>query len=303
VLLGVITTDPRWHGAARRALESARQEKSKPQAVPAAADSGSKAQELFRRKRYEEGVAVLEKAPKAAAHLRMDLAWVYFHSNSLEKLIRLLENPKPDSSQAAYLLGAAYKQLASQALERLVTIAPESARAHALMGDSLYARELYGEAVTEYNAALKAQPGDPELLFSLGNAHFKSLEFEKAADAYTKVLAANPWHSAASHMNGRSLLLLNRPEDALAFLRKAIELDPGFKEAHAALGRALATLGSIEEAIKHLDAGAASDTDGNVHFQLFQLYRKVGNNEKAEEARKRSLALRKAAEESDEAAR
>jgi hypothetical protein len=36
-------------------------------------------------------------------------------------------------------------------------------------------------------------------------------------------------------------------------------------------------------------------------LQLFQLYRKLGDNTKAEEARQRSLALRKNADEADEA--
>jgi len=264
-------------------------------------DSRSKARALFVRKRYEEGIALLDKAPKAAAGLRTELAWAYFHSRSFERVTRLLASPDPRDPEEAYLAGAAYKQLASQVLERLVAIAPESARSRALMGDSLYAREQYAEAVMEYRAALEIQPSDPELLFALGNAHFKALEIEKANEAYTQVLAANPWHVAASHLNGSSLLLLNRPEEALPFLRKAIELAPRFGQAHATLGKALAALGRNDEAIKHLDAGAASDTDGSVHFQLFQLYRKQGNNVKAEEARRRSLELRESAGEFERA--
>ena len=83
-------------------------------------------------------------------------------------------------------------------------------------------------------------------------------------------------------------------------MRKAVQLEPEFAEAHAGLGRALATLGDIHRAVKHRELGAATDKDGSIHFQLFQLYRRLGNNEQSQHARARALALRNSHAEQDE---
>ena len=58
--------------------------------------------------------------------------------------------------------------------------------------------------------------------------------------------------------------------------------------------------GDTHRAVKHLELGAATGMDGSIHFQLFQLYRRLGNNEKSQHARARALALRNSHAEQDE---
>ena len=55
-------------------------------------------------------------------------------------------------------------------------------------------------------------------------------------------------------------------------------------------------LDRTEEAIEHLELGADTDTDGSIHYQLFSLYRKLGQKEKAKSALHTSQKLRSASE-------
>lgn len=53
--------------------------------------------------------------------------------------------------------------------------------------------------------------------------------------------------------------------------------------------------GKLDEALRHLEKGAAADKDGSVHYQLFVLYRRLNQPEKAAMALRASQELRKAA--------
>jgi tetratricopeptide (TPR) repeat protein len=94
----------------------------------------------------------------------------------------------------------------------------------------------------------------------------------------------DPADPAANYLVGDSWVQEHEAEKALPYLDKALRLRPGFLNAEASLGRALSQLGKYREALTELLKVAPADADGTVHFQLFQLYQKLGEKEKAEEA-------------------
>ena len=206
-----------------------------------------------------------------------------------EELTRMrgVEDP-----EAIYLRGAAYRQLGKSMLDRLIEESPDSARSHQLLADSLYAENRFGEAAEQYDLALERQPGDPVLLLLLANARLREPNFRLATDAYRRVLAISPADAEASYNLGLALAAQNLHREAITPLRRALELQPDLALAHAALGKALAALGEVKEAVVHLEAGASADEDGTLHYQLFQAYRELGLDEKAEAARQRSAQLR-----------
>lgn len=197
-----------------------------------------------------------------------------------------------EGSEAIYLRGAAYRQQGKSMLDRLIEESPDSARSHQLLADSLYAENRFGEAAEQYVLALERQPGDPVLLLSLANARLREPNYRLATDAYRKVLAISPADAEASYNLGLALAAQNLHREAITPFRRALELQPDLTLAHAALGKALAALGEVEDAVTHMEAGASTDEDGTLHYQLFQAYRELGLDEKAEAARQRSSHLR-----------
>ena len=194
--------------------------------------------------------------------------------------------------EAIYLRGAAYRQLGKSMLDRLIQESPDSARSLQLLADSLYAENRFGEAAEQYVLALERQPGDPVLLLSLANARVREPNLRLATEAYRKVLAISPEDAEVSYNLGLALAAQDLHRKAIPPLRRALELQPDLALAHAALGKALAALGEVEEAVAHMEAGASADEDGTLHYQLFQAYRELGLDEKAEAARQRSAQLR-----------
>ena len=194
--------------------------------------------------------------------------------------------------EAIYLRGAAYRQLGKSMLNRLIEVSPDSARSHQILADSLYAENRFGEAAEQYLLALERHPGDPVLLLSLANARLREPDLRLATEAYRKVLAVSPLDAEASYNLGLALAAQNLHRDAVVPLRRALELQPDLSLAHAALGKSFAALGEVEEAVAHMEAAASTDEDGTLHYQLFQAYRQLGLDAKAEAARQRSIQLR-----------
>lgn len=251
-------------------------------------------------KRYEDGLRLLldRRAEIVTdSEIRNALVRTLFQLGRFEELINLLESMElNDDPEMFYVLGASYKNLALQTLEKIVEVDPESVRAHQLLGDALLAQDLFQQAAREYETAVKIEPRNPPLLYSLATAYFNQLEFERAAENYQRVLELDPFHAEAHLMQGSCLLRLGRPEEAIPLLRKALKLEPELIRAHVPMGRALAELDRTEEAIEHFELGAHTDEDGSVHYQLFNLYRKLGKKEKAKDALLRSQKLRRTIE-------
>ena len=150
----------------------------------------------------------------------------------------------------------------------------------------------YPGAVRAYERGLAVEPGNVELLNSLGFALFQQGKSKEAVVALEKALAIDPKHWKA-HNNlalasidlgelevaeahyreslaiepqpaiyndlGFVLERQGLPEEAAEMYRKAIKLDPESASAHYNLGSSLARSGKFAEAERHLRAAIAAD--------------------------------------------
>ena len=64
-------------------------------------------------------------------------------------------------------------------------------------------------------------------------------------------------------------------------------------QARPSLGRAYLRVGRAEEAVAELTKGLALDYYGDIHYSLFQAYRRLGKLDEAKMALDRSTAMRK----------
>jgi tetratricopeptide (TPR) repeat protein len=85
------------------------------------------------------------------------------------------------------------------------------------------------------------------------------------------------------------------------FLKRALQLQPNLNEASGLLGTAYARMGQFADAIPRLENAAPLDHYGNVHFQLYLAYRKLGEVELAQKALARSQDIRRSSLEHDQA--
>jgi intraflagellar transport protein 88 len=84
----------------------------------------------------------------------------------------------------------------------------------------------------------------------LGQIVFGRNEVDEARSLFLTALAANSRYKEALFGLGKAEIKLGHPAKSLTPLRKAIQLDPDYFQAHYQLGNALALLGHMDEAKK-----------------------------------------------------
>jgi tetratricopeptide (TPR) repeat protein len=283
-----------WAGKA----EAARDEISLSlRARPAPGSTESAGVELLVHKRYEPGIEILLAVARRAVlrePARLELARALHATGRSDEVIRFFKDSRaPQTPEINYLLGLGYKAAALKELTRMVALAPESARAHQVLGDAYVAEQLFEEAAGEYQAAVKLDPDKPDLHYLLGSTYFKQSLFSLALESFARVLQLDPLNAEAYLMRGDALVQLGTTQEALVPLNKCLQLNPDLTRAHVLLGKVYSAQGKLDEALRHLEKGAAADRDGSVHYQLFVLYRKLNQAKKAAAALDASQELRR----------
>ena len=238
--------------------------------------------EIYRRTEHPDWAVVEARKEDALPPLnceteKLACAW---REGRVEETLRLAKAAEPP--QSFYWRVQAYDRLASQALAKLSELAPSPQR-HEVMATILGRNGRPAEAVEELRAALKLAPGQPRLERELVSALYLSRDYSAAAELSARLLSQQPNDAELNWLRGDSLLFLQKVEEAIPPLKKAVESDPQLLAAHHALGRAYMQLGQDAAAVPHLKAALPLDQDGSLHYQLGQAYRSTGQLELAKQ--------------------
>ncbi len=192
----------------------------------------------------------------------------------------------PDSPRVWYGLGRAYEALgetsqAHQAWARLAAL-PPSLESHLHAAEVNNAAQRWRDAAVEWQEALRLAPQKQTIRMGLAEALFRSRDYEAAIAALEPLLATAG--ADAQFLYGASLLNLQRPRDAMPYLKSAIARNAGLLPARAALGQALLQTGNAGEAIPFLESAVKIDQDGSIHFQLFRAYQLTHREAEARKA-------------------
>ena len=190
----------------------------------------------------------------------------------------------PQSQPALYWEQEAARQLARTSFERVEQLAPDSYMIHVLKAQTWQRQNQLRSAAEEYKAAIARRGDAANLHVLLGHLYWYWERYDDALPELETALRLEPADAAANYLEGDCLVQEHEAEKALPYLDKALRHRPGFLNAEASLGRALSQLGKYHEAVSELLKVAPADADGSIHFQLFQLYEKLGEKDKAEEA-------------------
>jgi tetratricopeptide (TPR) repeat protein len=189
----------------------------------------------------------------------------------------------PTSAAAFMNLGAVYVQKreygnAILALRRTLELHPDLAGAHELIGYALLAQGYaadaiphlervqvpgalgiallqtgrLSEALAQLEAALAKQPGDPDLLFYLGQACA-----ELAKQTFEGIVSAYPDSPRAHQIRGENHLALKRYDDAEREFRAVLQSRPDLPGIHQALGELYLSSLRYDDAGREFRAEAA----------------------------------------------
>ena len=204
------------------------------------------------------------------------------------------------SPEALYWRAKAANELAMQALFRLGQL-PPSAELHQVRAEIARAQGQHLESAREWREALVLMPGTPRLRRELAASLLMAKDYRAALSEAESMLKDDGKSPELNFIAGDSLLRLEEPEKALAYLKAALGADPGLLAAHASLGLALSRLGNHAEAVPHLTKALELDNDGSLYYQLGRAYQAMGQSEKAAGAMAKYQEILKKTEEQKEA--
>jgi len=235
-------------------------------------------QQLRDRLRTKTTLAEEERIKLTEAEFRLGS-----HQAAHEEVQRLLKS-NPGSEWGLYWLGRSDDELAQDCFSRVASLDPESARVHQILGGYFSERHNFPRAKKEYQAAIQLAPNLPDLHLGLAEAYWLDGQWPEAEKEFVRTLELAPASAIAEYELGDALLKEHRWEPAIHHLQRALS-DPSLAlKVRLDLSKAEAEMGQTRQAIEELLPVAEADKDGELHYRLAALYRKLGEKAPASEA-------------------
>jgi len=119
------------------------------------------------------------------------------------------------------------------AAQKAVELDPSNAEGHAAMAFSrMWLDYDWAGGQTEYRRALTLNPNEPFAYVAWAMHEIADGNFEETAKAYRKKLAIDPHSVMSIVMMGYPDMYAGRYDESLVWMRRAVDADPGFAQAH-----------------------------------------------------------------------
>jgi tetratricopeptide (TPR) repeat protein len=256
----------------------------------------------------EEAVELWKKSGMPSQSL---LHWARYYEEQQQKDFALAwyqaaVQLEPTSAQVHYALGLYYRRVkaweqAIHAQQHAVELEPANQAAWYELGYSFMLQNQPVMALHAFNKALTYTTksntiGTSIIHFYQGHIYqflVKPRDLFRAKAVYTQALASNSYQTIhwaernlkaeTYHRLGLIAVAENQPEQAILQFQQALKLDLENYGAYLSLGRALESIGQIDEAIKTVEiAVQQNDQRYNAYELLGDLYLRANNREKAE---------------------
>ena len=242
---------------------------------------------MYRARRFSEAETQFRRAiasePKNA-DARLWLARTLKEMNRIPEALSEVEHVlsgKP-TAEVQFQAGRILRDLAEKRFADLQSVAADSAGVHELAGARWERSGDLDAALREYRAAAAMEPQRPGVHYRIGNVLWRQREVAPAEEALAKELAINPHHALASLRMGQLLMARGDDTGAIPYLERSAAAIPESIEARRELGKAYAKAKRLKDAQREWEAIAkARPDDDQVHYLLGNLYREMGDQERA----------------------
>ena len=207
-------------------------------------------------------------------------------------LAKLLGQDK-GNVEASYWLARSYQELGTEAYNQLEESFPDSWRMVEVRAESDALRNKTNEALEEFQHALQLRPDDVELHEARGELLLTKKSYDAAQTELEASLHLDPSRAHTLALLGRLYVQKHENEKAVPYLQKALRYEPDMPDANDLLGTAYVRMGRDAKAIPLLQKAISIDFYGDIHYQMYVAYRRLGKTELAQQALARSQELRR----------
>ncbi len=234
-----------------------------------------------------------------------------------EAAVELSEaNRRTEDFGTSYALALAYMNMGQleevrRLFDKMSAMAGDTPQVHLLFGRAYREIKQVDLAIAEFKKALAADPAYPRVHYYMGLSYLSAEanpDIEKALEEFKIEAQARPDEFPPQFFIGVIYARQRNFEQAVIYLKRAIELDPKNFKARYYLGLVLSVAQRCQEAIPELQqaiAVADASTDGKskaaVHYQLGQCLRRTGKMEEALEQSKIAQSIQLQLAENDRA--
>jgi tetratricopeptide (TPR) repeat protein len=228
-----------------------------------------------------ERVATLD--PKNSAHL-LELARLADAAGDHEAALGYLAHARdlePDNAHIHFLFAMIANEMelpvqARASLDRALALEPNNPVYNFAMGVVILSTRDAATAGTYFQKFLAAKPDSVKGHYALGVAYFASGDYPKSKAEMQKVSGNKEVAGGPEYFLGCMARREGDLESATRFLRRSIELMPGFAESHTELARIFMTQGDLQKARSELDAAIRIDPKSfEANSQLLVVYRRT----------------------------
>lgn len=165
---------------------------------------------------------------------------------------------------------------------QILQINPDSAAADMIAGEALDEKGDNAGAVQQFQAAVRANPKEPNVHFGLAYLLWAQKRYDEAIPEFKKELENDPQNSQAMIYLGDTYTQQGNFAGAKTMLEAAEKYQPKFPLIHLDLGIANMETGATDVAISELRETIGLEPDNvTAHFRLATLYRKMGKRDEA----------------------
>jgi tetratricopeptide (TPR) repeat protein len=202
-------------------------------------------------------------------------------------VMRSLVELDPENVDILFAAQRVYTELGDDTLNKLAILAPGSARMQQVIAERLINEGDLKGATEHYRKALEIDPRLPGVRYELGEAILESAPTDPTtqANAEKEFLTASQTEGDSGKTEcqlGRIAFFRSDMDQAYAHYSRAFAMNPKELDAQMGLGKLLTVMGKPEEAIKYLRMAVQSDPlNSEAHYRLATNCRKVGLTEEA----------------------
>lgn len=191
---------------------------------------------------------------------------------SIAQFESILAQDPQNTLAMAYILDAYYRKkdvdgIVSQ-IETETAATGESGESLSKLGMAYFLRgkivaNVLDEALTEFRAAVEADPENSMAYCGMGLVYFQKRMMPRAKGFFVRALRLNPHDVMAMDRLGNILLVdEKKPAEARDVYQRIVEELPTYPDGHYFMGSALYDMGQLEEAIPYLKRSAELDPHG-----------------------------------------
>jgi tetratricopeptide (TPR) repeat protein len=160
-------------------------------------------------------------------------------------------------------------------------------------GVVLFQRGDYAHAREIFQAALALKPGDPSLMYNVGQCHERLGQVAAAENAYNECLVRSPQHTDCRFALASLLVRQGRRPDAVRMTEDWLAHEPKRSGAYALDGWLWHQYGDLPQAQSRLQQALALDPNDHIALtELGRVYEELHRPDRAAALYERSLDLR-----------